>query len=76
MVSFEGRRYSVPFRFVRQEVEVRGLAGRVQILKPVLARWKVGPSCVHLTFFPGYFWEGGCADGTINDVCAAAEAGR
>ncbi len=33
MVSFEGRRYSVPFRFVRQEVEVRGLAGRVQILK-------------------------------------------
>ena len=33
MVSFEGRRYSVPFRFVRQEVEVRGLAGRVLILK-------------------------------------------
>ncbi|SEB08995.1 IS21 family transposase [Rubrimonas cliftonensis] len=33
MVSFEGRRYSVPFRFVRQEVEVRGLAGRVQILR-------------------------------------------
>jgi transposase len=33
MVSFEGRRYSVPFRFVRQEVEVRGLAGRVQMLK-------------------------------------------
>ena len=33
MVSFEGRRYSVPFRFVRQEVEVRGLAGRVQVLK-------------------------------------------
>lgn len=33
LVSFEGRRYSVPFRFVRQEVEVRGLAGRVQLLK-------------------------------------------
>jgi len=33
LVSFEGRRYSVPFRFVGQEVEVRGLAGRVQILK-------------------------------------------
>lgn len=33
MVSFEGRQYSVPFRFVRQEVEVRGLAGRVQMLK-------------------------------------------
>jgi len=32
-VSFEGRRYSVPFRFIRQEVEVRGLAGRVQILR-------------------------------------------
>jgi len=33
LVSFEGRRYSVPFRLVGQEVEVRGLAGRVQILK-------------------------------------------
>jgi transposase len=33
LVSFEGRRYSVPFRFVGHEVEVRGLAGRVQILK-------------------------------------------
>lgn len=33
LVSFEGRRYSAPFRFVGQEVEVRGLAGRVQILK-------------------------------------------
>lgn len=32
-VSFEGRRYSVPFRFVGQQVEVRGLAGRVQMLK-------------------------------------------
>lgn len=32
-VSFEGRRYSVPFRFVGQQVEVRGLAGRVQVLK-------------------------------------------
>ncbi len=33
LVSFEGRRYSVPFRFVGREVEVRGLSGRVQILK-------------------------------------------
>lgn len=33
MISFEGRRYSVPFRFVNQEVEVRGLSGRVQVLK-------------------------------------------
>lgn len=33
MVSFEGRRYSVPFHLVGQEVEVRGLAGRVQLLK-------------------------------------------
>ncbi|WP_439525226.1 Mu transposase domain-containing protein [Marivita sp.] len=33
MVAFEGRRYSVPFCFVGQEVEVRGLAGRVQVLK-------------------------------------------
>ena len=33
MVHFEGRQYSVPFRFVRKEVEVRGLAGRVQMLK-------------------------------------------
>lgn len=33
LVSFEGRQYSVPFRFVGQDVEVRGLAGRVQVLK-------------------------------------------
>ena len=33
LVSFESRQYSVPFRFVRQDVEVRGLAGRVQVLK-------------------------------------------
>jgi hypothetical protein len=33
MVNFEGRQYSAPFRFVGQEVEVRGLAGRVQLLK-------------------------------------------
>lgn len=33
LVSFEGRQYSVPFRFVGQEVEVRGLAGHVHILK-------------------------------------------
>lgn len=33
MVNFEGRQYSAPFRFVGLEVEVRGLAGRVQILK-------------------------------------------
>lgn len=33
MVSFEGRRYSVPFPLVGQQVEIRGLAGRVQILK-------------------------------------------
>lgn len=29
LVSFEGRRYSVPFHFVRQEGEVRGLENRV-----------------------------------------------
>ena len=33
LVSFEGRQYSVPFRFVGQDVEVRGQAGRVHILK-------------------------------------------
>lgn len=32
LVSFEGRRYSVPFRFVGRTVEVRGCAGRVQVL--------------------------------------------
>ena len=31
--GFEGRRYSVPFSFVRQEVEVRGLANRVLFMK-------------------------------------------
>jgi hypothetical protein len=33
MVSFEGRQYGAPFRFARQEVEVRGVTGRVQVLK-------------------------------------------
>ena len=33
LVSFGGRRSSVPFRFVGPEGEVRGLAGRVRILK-------------------------------------------
>jgi hypothetical protein len=33
LVAFEGRQYSVPFRFVGQEVEVRGAAASVQILK-------------------------------------------
>ncbi len=31
-VRFEGRTYSVPFEYVDREVEVRGCAGRVQIL--------------------------------------------
>lgn len=33
MASFEGRQYSVPFRFIRQDVEVRGVSGRVLFLK-------------------------------------------
>jgi hypothetical protein len=33
LVSFEGRQYSVPFRFVGEQVEVRGCAGKVQIVK-------------------------------------------
>ena len=32
LVSFEGRRYSVPFRLIGKVVEVRGCAGRVQVL--------------------------------------------
>lgn len=32
MVSFEGRRYSVPFRLLGRTVEVRGCSGRVQVL--------------------------------------------
>jgi hypothetical protein len=32
LVSFEGRRYSVPFRLLGRTVEVRGCAGGVQIL--------------------------------------------
>jgi len=35
LVSFEGRRYSVPFRLVGRVVEVRGCAGRVQVLADV-----------------------------------------
>ncbi len=33
LVSFEGRQYSVPFRFVGQTVEVRGAAASVQVVK-------------------------------------------
>lgn len=33
LVAFEGRQYSVPFRFVGQDVEVRGGAGTVQVFK-------------------------------------------
>ena len=32
LVGFEGRQYTVPFRFVGRTVEVRGCAGRVQIV--------------------------------------------
>ncbi|MEM8994379.1 MAG: IS21 family transposase [Acidobacteriota bacterium] len=32
LVCFEARRYTVPFRFVGQRLEVRGCAGKVQIL--------------------------------------------
>ena len=31
MVSFEGRQYAVPFELVGRHVEVRGLAGKVEI---------------------------------------------
>lgn len=33
LVAFEGRQYSVPFQLVGQTVEVRGIAGAVQLLK-------------------------------------------
>jgi transposase len=33
LVAFEGRQYSVPFRLVGEAVEVRGVAGAVQVLK-------------------------------------------
>jgi transposase len=33
LVAFEGRQYSVPFRFVGETVEVRGIADAVQVLK-------------------------------------------
>jgi hypothetical protein len=32
LVNFEGRQYSVPFRYLGRRVEVRGCAGRVQVL--------------------------------------------
>lgn len=32
MVAFEGRSYAVPFEHVGIEVEVRGCAGKVQVL--------------------------------------------
>ena len=33
LISFEGRRYSVPFRLIGETGEVRGTAGAVQVLK-------------------------------------------
>lgn len=33
LISFEGRQYSVPFRLIGETVEVRGIAGAVQVLK-------------------------------------------
>jgi transposase len=33
LVSFEGRQYSVPFHLIGKTVEVRGIAGAVQVLK-------------------------------------------
>ena len=33
LVCFEGRQYSVPFRLIGETVEVRGVAGAVQVLK-------------------------------------------
>jgi transposase len=33
LVAFEGRQYSVPFHLIGQTVEVRGIAGAVQVLK-------------------------------------------
>lgn len=33
LVAFEGRQYSVPFRLVGETVELRGIAGAVQVLK-------------------------------------------
>ena len=33
LVSFEGRQYSVPFRFAGERVEVRGCAGQIQVVK-------------------------------------------
>ena len=40
LVAFEGRQYSVPFRLVGATVEVRGIAGAVEVLKDcaVIAR--------------------------------------
>lgn len=41
LVAFEGRQYSVPFRFVLRVVEVRGCAGKVQIVAEggIVASW-------------------------------------
>lgn len=62
MVSFEGRRYSVPFHLVGQQVEVRGLAGRVQILKDaaVVAEHPRGTDALLLRDEAHY--EGKCTD--------------
>src|SRR4051794_37487886 len=49
LVAFEGRQYSVPFRFVGERVEVRGCAGTVQVVKDcaVIATHPRAPHRVH-----------------------------
>ncbi len=67
-ITFEGRTYSVPFRFIGQSVEVRGCARHVQVLagaEIVAAHPRATPERIVLD--PGHF-EGESTDTVIAPV--------
>ena len=56
LVSFEGRQYSVPFRYAGRRVEVRGCAGRVHVLADgvIAAEHARGTAC-RLVIDPAHY---------------------
>jgi transposase len=67
-VHFEGRAYSVPFRFMGQRVEVRGCSGRVQMLHgaAIVAEHRRG-TAERLVLDPRHF-EGEATDTVLPPV--------
>jgi hypothetical protein len=56
LISFEGRQYSVPFWLAGQRVEVRGVAGRVQVLHDTsIVAVHARHSAARLLIDPGHY---------------------